>query len=155
MKKALILLGCPESPSQTPMASYATYQIEKLGYQVTVAANPAALKLLQVSDPKECYIKDMVDIERCLESLDEGKYDLFVGFVHKDAAVSYFITFYHIINTKSMALIFHRDADTLMEFEDTVKANTDSLTVSARAHHNPTPIRVKFDRALKKIEESE
>ncbi|MGZ7047149.1 MAG: DUF1890 family protein, partial [Methanobacterium sp.] len=26
MKKALVLLGCPESPSQTPMAVYVTYK---------------------------------------------------------------------------------------------------------------------------------
>jgi hypothetical protein len=134
------------------MAAYAAHQLETMGYQVTVAANPSALKLLQISDPKECYIKKVIDIEKCLEETDEKEYDLFLGFVHKDAAVSYFITFYHILNTTSIAMIFHRDADTLIDFEDTVKENTDAIIVSARAHHNPTPIRVRLDRALKKLE---
>ena len=39
--KALILLGCPETPSQTPMAVYAFSKLSKIGYDVTIAANPA------------------------------------------------------------------------------------------------------------------
>ena len=50
--KALILLGCPETPSQTPMAVYAFSKLTKLGYDVTIAANPAAAKLVKVSDPE-------------------------------------------------------------------------------------------------------
>lgn len=40
--KALILLGCPETPSQTPMSIYASYKLSEKGYDVTIAANPAA-----------------------------------------------------------------------------------------------------------------
>lgn len=50
--KALILLGCPETPSQTPMSIYAAYKLAEKGYDVTIAANPAASKLVKVSDPK-------------------------------------------------------------------------------------------------------
>jgi hypothetical protein len=153
MKKALILLGCPESPAQTPLAIYTTYKLTEIGYLVTVASTPSAKKLIEVADPAEHYLKNKMDIETCLDGLEEGLYDLLVGFVHKDAAVSYFVTFYHILNCNSLALVFHRDPEKLEYFEKTVRENTEAETVSARAYHNPTPIRVRLDKALKKLEE--
>ncbi len=154
MKKALILLGCPESPSQTPMAVYVTYKLKKMGYEVTTASTPSAMKLLEVGDPEGLYIENKIDIDSCLEKLDKGSFDLLVGFIHKDAAVSYFVTFYSILDTTSIALIFEKDADQLFEFESAVSESTDARIVSARAYHNPTPLRVKFDKMLKKLEES-
>jgi hypothetical protein len=153
MKKALILLGCPESPAQTPMAVYAAYKLENIGYDVTIASNPAAMRLLDVSDPEEQYVKNKTDLESCLENLNEGDYDLLLGFVHKDAAVAFFVTFYHVLNTKSIALIFEKDPAQLEDFEKQVMENTQAQIVSARAYHNPTPLRVKFDRALEKLED--
>jgi len=41
--KALILLGCPEAPSQTPIGLYASYKLGQMGYDVTVSSNPAAV----------------------------------------------------------------------------------------------------------------
>lgn len=153
MKKALILLGCPEAPSQTPMAVYAVYKLTNMGYKVTVASTPSAMKLLEVTDPEEFYVKNKIDIESCLDNLDEGSYDLLIGFIHKDAAVSYFVTFYHILNTTSLAVVFEKDPDLLEKFVETVQESTDASLVSARAYHNPTPLRVKFDRALKQMED--
>ena len=153
MKKALILLGCPEAPSQTPLAVYMVYELTNMGYDVTVASTPSAMKLLEVSDPEQVYVKNKVDIDSCLESLDEGSFDLLVGFVHKDAAVSYFVTFYHILNTKSIAVVFEKDPDLLETYESLVKESTDATIVSARAYHNPTPLKVKFNRALKELED--
>ena len=152
MKKALILLGCPESPSQTPLAIYAANKLKKIGYDVTTASTPSAMKLLEVGDPEELYLKNKVDIDSCIEKLDKGTFDLLVGFIHKDAAVSYFVTFYSILDTKSIAIVFEKDADKLAEFIDTVSENTDAEIVSARAYHNPTPLRVKFDKIIKKLE---
>lgn len=153
MKKALILLGCPESPAQTPMALYASHQLTNAGYDVTVVSNPSAMRLIDVSDPEERYVQKKTDIESCLENLKEGDFDLLLGFVHKDAAVAYFVTFYHILNTKSMALIFEKDAALLEDFEKQVKENTEAQVVSARAYHNPTPIRVKLDKAINQLED--
>lgn len=153
MKKALILLGCPEAPSQTPLAVYMVYELTNMGYDVTVASTPSAMKLLEISDPEQVYVKNKVDIDSCLESLDEGSFDLLVGFVHKDAAVSYFVTFYHILNTKSIAVVFEKDPDLLETYESLVKESTDATIVSARAYHNPTPLKVKFNRALKELED--
>jgi hypothetical protein len=152
MKKAIILLGCPESPSQTPLALYTTHKLKSMGYQVTVASTPSAKKLLEVSDPDEYYIKNKTDIESCLDGLNQGDYDFLLGFVAKDAAVSYFVTFYHILNTRSLALVFNRDSEMLENFENSVKESTDADIASARAYHNPTPLRVRLDRALDKLD---
>ncbi|MBM4240222.1 MAG: DUF1890 domain-containing protein [Euryarchaeota archaeon] len=154
MKKALILLGCPESPSQTPMAVYVTYKLKNMGYDVTIASTPSAMKLLEVSDPEQFYITQKTDIESCLENLDQGAYDLLVGFVHRDAAVSYFVTFYYILNTSSIAIVFERDAEELERFINDIENNTNATIISARAYHNPTPLRVKFDKTIKTMEES-
>jgi hypothetical protein len=152
MKKVLILLGCPESPSQTPLALYTAHQLKKIGYEVTVASTPSAAKLLEVSDPEEFYVQQKIDIEKCLENLEEKDYDILIGFVHKDAAVSYFVTFYHILNTRSIAIIFEKDMELLEKFVNDVNENTDASIVSAKAYHNPTPLRVKIDRAIKELE---
>ncbi len=151
MKKALILLGCPEAPAQTPMAVYATYKLSGMGYEVTVASTPSAMKLLEVTDPQEYYVKNKIDIESCINNLEARDFDLLLGFVHKDAAVSYFVTFYHILNTKSMAVVFERDSELLEKFIEDLEENTDATIVSARAYHNPTPLRVKFDRAIEQL----
>jgi len=152
MKKALILLGCPESPSQTPMAVYVTYKLKNMGYEVTTASTPSAMKLLEVGDPEGHYIEKKIDIDSCIDQLNDGAYDLLVGFIHKDAAVSYFVTFYSILNVPSIAIIFEKDPEKLEEFENTVSESTDANIVSARAYHNPTPLRVRFDKMLKKLE---
>jgi hypothetical protein len=153
MKKALILLGCPESPSQTPLALYTAHKLTKIGFEVTVASTPSASKLLEVSDSEGFYVNKKIDLELCLEDLEEKEYDLLVGFVHKDAAVSYFVTFYHILNTRSIAIVFEKDSDLLEKFLNDLKENTDATLISARAYHNPTPLRVKIDKAFKVLED--
>ena len=151
MKNALILLGCPEVPSQTPMAIYASYKLSELGYDVVIASNPAASKLVDVSDPEQYYVKNRINIDSCLNDLTEGQYDLLLGFVHKDAAASYFVTFDQILQTKSIALIFEKDQTLIDEFISIVKESTDAQIVDAKAYHNPNPIRVKLDKALKEL----
>lgn len=147
------MLGCPEAPSQTPLAVYSAYKLTGMGYDVKVASTPSAMKLLEVSDPEEYYVKNKIDIDSCLENLEKESYDLLVGFVHKDAAVSYFVTFHSLLNTKSIAVVFEKDRELLDQFIESVKENTDATIVSARAYHNPTPLRVKFDRVLKELED--
>ena len=154
MKKALVLLGCPESPSQTPMAVYVTYKLKQMGYDVTTASTPSAMKLLEVGDPEGHYIENKIDIDSCIDKLDKGTFDLLIGFIHKDAAVSYFVTFNSILDTTSLAIIFEKDAEKLEDFQNMVSESTNATIVSARAFHNPTPLRVRFDKALKKLNES-
>jgi len=153
MKKALLLLGCPEAPSQTPLAVYTTYKLKEIGYDVTIASTPSAKKLLEISDPENIYVTNKIDIETCLENLNEDEFDLLVGFVHKDAAVAYFVTFYHILNTKSVAITFEKDIDLLEKFIKDIQESTEADIISARAYHNPTPIRVKVDKYIKNLED--
>ena len=49
--KALILLGCPEAPSQTPMAVYASYKLKELGY-----SDKEISKLLSYTKPANTYV---------------------------------------------------------------------------------------------------
>ena len=150
--KALVLLGCPETPSQTPLSIYATHKLTQMGYDVTIAANPAAKKLVMVSDPENHYVNEIVDLEKLLGEINQGDFDLLLGFVHKDAAASFFVTFYHLLNTKSIALVFERDMDLVEQYTNMVAESTDATIVSVRAFHNPTPIKVRLDKALKELE---
>ena len=126
--KALILLGCPETPSQTPMSIYASYKLSE-----------------------KYYIQEMVDLDDCLANVQEGEYDLLLGFVHKDAAASYFVTFYQLLQTKSIALVFEKDSELLKEYTEIVSENTDAEVISVRAFHNPNPIKVNLDKVLKEL----
>lgn len=151
--KALVLLGCPETPSQTPMAVYVFSKLTKMGYDTTIAANPAASKLVRISDPEGFYNLNIVDLERTLGDIAPGDYDLLVGFVHKDAAASFFVTFDQILQTKSLALVFSRDGDEVAEFVTMIEeSGSDAVIAAVRAFHNPSPIKVKFDRAIKEFE---
>ena len=152
--KALLLLGCPEVPSQTPMAIYAISQLSDMGYEVTVSSNPAAAKLLKVSDPKNCYPHKNVNIDRFLEDAGEKDFDLVLGFVHKDSAATYYITYCSVMNyKKAIALVFQRDASLVEDYTQMVSENTDAEVVSCIAYHNPNPIKVNLNKALKNLKQ--
>ena len=151
--KALVLLGCPETPSQTPMAVYVFNTLKKMGYDTTIAANPAASKLVKISDPENYYNLNLKDLERLLGEINEGDFDLLVGFVHKDAAASFFVSFEQILQCKSLALVFSRDADEIEEFVNMIEeSQSNAKIVAVRAFHNPSPIKVHFDKAIKEFE---
>ena len=151
--KALVLLGCPETPSQTPMAVYASDKLTKLGYDTTIAANPAAAKLVKVSDPEDYYNLNIVDLERTLGEVQAGDYDLLLGFVHKDAAAAFFVTVDQILDTKSIALVFERDLDLVGHFVEMIEESGSKAKICAvRAFHNPSPIKINLDKALKELE---
>jgi len=52
-----------------------------------------------------------------------------------------------------MAVVFERDAELLEKFIEDLNESTETTIVSARAYHNPTPLRVKFDRAIEQLGE--
>ena len=92
-------------------------------------------------------------MERALGDVNEGDFDLLVGFVHKDAAASFFVTFDSILQCKSLALVFSRDADEVAEFVNMIEeSGSNAKIVAVRAFHNPSPIKVKFDKAIKEFE---
>ena len=50
-----------------------------------------------------------------MDEIEEGDYDLLVGCVHKDAAATFFITYYHILKCKALAIVFSREAEEVAE----------------------------------------
>lgn len=151
MKKALMILGCPESPVQVPLAIYTSHKLRKKGFSVTITANPAAIRLVEVADPEGVYTGKLTDLDSCLNELSGGDYEFLVGFVPNDAAAAYLATFAGILNTETLAVIFERDAETLEELIDTVMDGVKAEIIAARAHHNPAPLRVRIDRFLEEL----
>ncbi|WP_295721634.1 DUF1890 domain-containing protein [uncultured Methanobrevibacter sp.] len=152
--KALLLLGCPEVPSQTPMAIYAIDKLTDMGYDVTVSSNPAAAKLVKVSDPKKYYKHENVNIDNFLDQVEGSDFDLILGFVHKDSAATYFITYCTLMtDVKAIALVFQRDSSLVEEYAQMVAQSTDAEIIKSKAYHNPNPIRVSLDKALNKLKE--
>lgn len=152
--KALLLLGCPEVPSQTPMAIYAVDKLTELGYDVTISSNPAAAKLVKVSDPKGYYKHQNVNIDNFLDEVEDSDFDLILGFVHKDSAATYFITYCTLMgNVKSIALVFQRDESLVEEYAEMVEQSTDAEIIKVKAFHNPNPLKVNLDKALNQLKE--
>ena len=73
--------------------------------------------------------------------------------IHKDAAVQYYVTYYHMMNTESVAVIFQKEETLVNDFINQVEESTDSNIIAARAYHNPTPLRVKIDKYIEKLGE--
>lgn len=139
--KALLLMGCPELPVQTAAALYIANKLNLEGFEVTSAGNKAAISLLLNSDPEKHYIKKVMDLDRCIGAIVEKKmdFDLCFVFIHSDSGISYLATIKSISKAKTIAIIFGKDIEPLIE------ASTDSIIIAAKAVHNPTPLRAQID----------
>jgi hypothetical protein len=151
-KKALLLLGCPELPVQTGVALYLANALMEVGLAVFVAGTDAALRLLEVSDPRGCYVdaERMKNLDKCIEVLAEKRldFDFCAVFMHNDAGLSYLATIRSISEAKLFAVIFGRDAEILagqIDFE--------CEKLVARAVHNPMPLKKKIDTTLEEVKQ--
>jgi hypothetical protein len=149
-EKALLLLGCPELPVQTGVALYLASELKEAGLEVFVAGTDAALRLLEVSDSRGCYVdaERMKNLDKCIEALAEKRldFDLCAVFVHNDAGLSYLATIRSISKAKLFAVIFGRDAETLagqIDFE--------CEKLVAKAVHNPMPLKKRIDTTIKEL----
>jgi hypothetical protein len=135
------MMGCPELPVQTAMALYIANKLNLEGFEVTSAGNKAAISLLLNSDPEKHYIKKVMDLDRCIGAIVEKKmdFDLCFVFIHSDSGISYLETIKSISKAKTIAVIFGKDIEPLIE------ASTDSMIIAAKAVHNPTPLRAQID----------
>ena len=52
MTEALIFIGCPQIPVQSPLVLYIADFLRDAGLEPVVAANPSAKQLVKTSDPK-------------------------------------------------------------------------------------------------------
>ncbi len=139
--RALLMMGCPELPVQTAAALYIANKLDREGFEVISAGNKAAISLLLNSDPEKHYIKKVMDLDRCIGALAEKKidFDLCFVFIHSDSGISYLATINSISDAKTIAVIFGKDIEPLIE------ASRDSVIIAAKAVHNPTPLRAKID----------
>jgi hypothetical protein len=151
IKKALLLLGCPELPVQTGTALYLANRLKEAGLEVFVAGTDAALLLIKVSDPHGHYVdaKRMVKLDNCIAALAEKKleFDLCAVFVHNDAGISYLATVRSISAAKLFALIFGKDAKTLAE-----QIDFECEKLVAKAVHNPIPLTKRIDATIKEVQ---
>ncbi|RQD82725.1 MAG: DUF1890 domain-containing protein [Methanocalculus sp. MSAO_Arc2] len=156
-EEALIVLGCPEVPVQQALSLYTADRLNDDGWRLTITGNPAVLNLLRVSDPKKVYIRELVELERCIDELSSGGRipGLAIVFVHSDAGISYASTIRFLLSGRVVACVFGRDADTLAAeladiFADHHAADPVALSelVVDPAVHNPGKIRRKLDLAM-------
>ncbi|ACX73584.1 conserved hypothetical protein [Methanocaldococcus vulcanius M7] len=148
MMSILIVVGCPEPPALIPSVLYLINQLKKKGFNVVVAVNHAALKLLEIADDDKYYLKGVgaVDIDEGLRGI-EG-IDRIITFVHNDGGVSYTATYKVKYNKPTYAIVFGRKINS-----DHVEAlkNSNINVYTARAFHNPLPIVNKIKEILANI----
>ncbi|MFU8766133.1 MAG: DUF1890 family protein [Candidatus Methanoperedens sp.] len=138
--KALLFMGCPQMPVQTPAVLDIASKLKLEGIEVTAAGNKAALSLVRGCDPEKHYVTKMTDIDRCIADIAEHKtdYDLCFVFIHNDSGIVYLETLRSLSKAKTVAVIFGKNIEPL------VNACRDSVVVAARASHNFTPLRAKI-----------
>ena len=141
-KTAYLLLGCPEVPVQMGIALYLAGRLEKDGVSVGVAGNPSVIQLIRVSDPDAHYIRRVMNLEKAMADLIEGRVhpDLIVSFAHNDAGISYAATVRHVSKARLYLIIFGREAEALAGL-----AEFDCEKIVERAVHNPAQLKKKID----------
>ncbi len=152
MTTALLLLGCPELPVQTSLTLYLLSGLRDAGVKVAVAGTDAALKLLEVADPKGHYLDpaELHNLDACIASLAERRveFDLCVVFVHSDSGLSYLGTVKSISKARLVAIIFGREPNALAE-----QITFACETLVAKAVHNPVPFKKRLDRLVEEVKQ--
>lgn len=147
--RALLLLGCPEVPVQTGIALYIANKLKDEGFEVVTAGTPSAINLMRVADPKKAYIDSYIEIERCVDQMGEGKFDVDVsfGFIHKDSGLQYLATVAALSNGAPVAIVFGREAE---ELSNEVKEALENCVVLwAKAVHNPMELKKRIDEVTR------
>ena len=141
-KTALLVLGCPQVPVQTSIALYLINRLKKAGITPVVAGNKAANTLLVVADTDRHYLGEVMDLDRAVALISDGKrdFDLCFVFIHNDAGVSYAATMGAISKARLYTLVYGE------HFEDqTKKIDFPCTTIAAKAVHNPLPLKKALD----------
>jgi len=146
--RVVVIVGCPEPPLLIPSTIYLLNMLKNCGCEVIISANPAALKLLETTDPERYYLKGVgfQDIEKGLKNRLEV--DAIIGFVHNDAGVNYLISYKSVYNAKTYALVFGREIK--KEYIEDLKEEG-IVTYSVRAFHNPIPVIVKLKELIQQV----
>lgn len=143
---ALLLMGCPEVPVQMSLVLYLSGALRDRGVDVFVAGNPAALNLARVADRKRCYLGRLIEIDRTIADIVEGRrsFGICFAFAHNDAGITYAATVRALLpESKFFMVIFGRSAE---EIAGTV--DFDAEKIVERAVHNPLRLKKKIDEVL-------
>lgn len=145
-KKALLVMGCPQVPVQTPAVIYISYNLRKDGIEPVIAGTPSADMLIRYSDPGGYYIGKVTNIDSEIAKIaDEGeKYDLCFVFIHNDAGVAYAATMHELLECEVVPVIFGKEYDGLRDMIDFT-----SKIVAAEAVHNPKPLINEIDKVMR------
>jgi len=146
-KKALLVLGCPQVPTQTAAAMYLAYKLKKSGVIPVIAANPAARMLMKYADPEKHYIDELHDLDRMIGDLVEKRQDfsLCFVFVHSEPGLSYAASMNAIIGEGAVIpVVFGKEIESLKE-----GINFDCRIIGARAEHNPKPLINAMESGIK------
>lgn len=144
-KTAVLLLGCPQVPIQTSIALYLLAILRKKGIKGTIAGNPAARRLVEVSDPDRHYVGEVIDIDRLVADLAEKRRDfnLCFAFIHNDSGVAFAATVSALSGGSLVALVYGEHPD---EVAAALTVPCEKIVVNAV--HNPMPVKNKLDEVI-------
>jgi len=144
--KALLLLGCPETPAQQAIALYLAHQLKTHGSDLLIIGTPSVLNLLRVSDPAKHYIGPMMVLEKCIEEIVEKRrtVDLCIVCAHNDAAIAYAATMRHLLPvSRLVVIIFGKDPGPLAAAID-----FPCEKIVEKAVHNPMQLKAKVNEVF-------
>ena len=141
-KTALLVLGCPQVPVQTSIALYLINRLKKAGITPVAAGNKAANTLLVVSDPDRHYLGEVMDLDRAIGLITDGKrtFDFCFVFIHNDAGISYAATMAAISKSVVYAVIYGENCSEIASAID-----FPCRKIAAKAVHNPLPLKKMLD----------
>ncbi len=143
-RTALLVLGCPQVPVQTSIALYLINRLKKAGIAPIVAGNKAANTLLLIADPERHYLGEVMDLDRAVAMVSDGKrdFDCCFVFIHNDAGISYAATMGAISKAKLYTLVYGEHYDELVK-----QIDFPCTTLAAKAVHNPMPLKKIIEEA--------
>ncbi|HUH79613.1 MAG TPA: DUF1890 domain-containing protein [Methanoregula sp.] len=141
-KTALLVLGCPQVPVQTSIALYLISRFRKAGIAAVVAGNKAANTLLVVADPERHYLGELMDLDRAVAQISEGKrdFDRCFVFIHNDAGISYAATMGAISKARLYTIVYGEHYEELGR-----QIDFPCTKMAAKAVHNPLPLKKVID----------
>ncbi|MDN7025568.1 DUF1890 domain-containing protein [Methanoculleus sp. FWC-SCC1] len=142
---ALILLGCPQVPVQTSVALYCAHGLRRNGIRPIVAGTTAARKLVEIADPERHYVDTFEDLDAVIGELAEKKRDADYCFVfaHNDSGIAYAGTISYLSQARLYVLLFGEHPE---EVAAAITFPCEQIT--AKAVHNPMPLKRKIDEVL-------
>lgn len=108
MTEALILIGCPQIPVQSPLVLYIADFLHDAQLTPVVASNPSAKQLVRTSDPKGHYVSVYRDLEKTVADISSGtvSYPLIISLVHNDAGLTYTSTVAALAPSATIVTLF-------------------------------------------------